>query len=213
MALNNSETAHETLDWNVGGCEWFPGLAGDHSCVPYKAKLTKKRWNRCRDISQPYFFAKSCFLWYELSRFGCSLCCVFLLMQDSRNTAVSCARSSTSRAEEQLCGLNRQRTEGDESTHSAAPRQTLKLWGSCCAVYHSPDFSLHIRCWRNFLSVLKLKQTFETSSDFILQIKYYESITCETVIENRFIWNRASRSRISRSTFFCFHKEKLLGIN
>lgn len=108
-------------------------------------------------------------------------------MQDSRNTAVSCARSSTSGPEEQLCGLNRQSTNGDESTHSAAPRQTLNLRGPPCAVYHSPDFKLHIRRWRNFLSVLKLKQTFETCSDFILQIKYYKSIKCETVIGDQFI--------------------------
>lgn len=41
------------------------------------------------------------------------------------------------RPEEQLCGLNHQSTDGDESTHSAAPRKTLQLR---CAVYHSPDF-------------------------------------------------------------------------
>lgn len=41
------------------------------------------------------------------------------------------------RPEEQLCGLNHQSTDGDESTHSAAPRKTQQPRG---AVYHSPDF-------------------------------------------------------------------------
>lgn len=135
----SSETAHETLDWNVGDCEWLRGPAGDRG---YKAKLTKKRSYWSRDISQQYFFVKVVFFGMSSPCFGCSWCCVFLLMQDSRNTAVSC----TSGLEEQLCGLNRQSTSGDESTHSAAPRQTLKLWGPPCAVYHLPDFSLHIRC-------------------------------------------------------------------
>lgn len=42
-----------------------------------------------------------------------------------------------------------------------------------------PDFNLHIRCWSNFF-FLRLN-CFETCSDFTLQIKYYESVTCVTV--------------------------------
>lgn len=59
----SSETAHETLDWDVGVCQWFWAPAGDRGCGPYKAKLTKKRSNWSTDISQQYFFAKVVFFY------------------------------------------------------------------------------------------------------------------------------------------------------
>lgn len=122
----------------------------------------------------------------------------------SRNTAVSCARSSTSGPEEQLCGLNHQSTDGDESTHSAASRQTPEF----------VELHLHIRCWKNFLC---LNWSGHLKCVWILfhksNIMKASRITCEAAIGNRFIWNRASRCWISSSAFFCFHKGKLLGIN
>lgn len=132
------------LHWEVEGCEWIrvcvQRTAVTAAAVTYKLKTNH---TGAEINSQQYFVVKVVF--FGTISPTCSLCVARFFWCKTPEIQQSPVHAPVPAARRTALWIKPPEHRCDESTYSAARRQTLHLWSLPCAVYRLPDFNLHIR--------------------------------------------------------------------